>query len=427
MVTVSSIRARQVFDSRGYPTVEAEVNLSGGGHGRFITPSGASVGKKEALELRDNDKTNFLGKGVNKAIANIRGDIAQAIVGKSFASIEALDNCLIELDGTLNKSHLGANAILSVSGAFFRALSDKSGQPLYEALDHQGPYLLPIPLVNVINGGAHANNGIDIQEFMLVPVGALNFSGAMRMVAETFYALKMILQTSGFSTAVGDEGGFAPALKSNEHALDLLEQAVSKAGFNLGRDIAFALDVAANELYDESQKTYRMNGDTFDREQLLLWYESLTKRYPICSIEDPFAEDDTAGFALMTKKIGSNVQVVGDDLFVTNEQYIRMGIENRYANAVLIKINQIGTISEAISATKLTKSAGLGAIISHRSGDTEDTTIADLAVRTGAGQIKTGSMSRSERVAKYNRLLRIEEELGSRAQFSVPPLLIGGR
>lgn len=416
MAIIESIRARQVFDSRGFPTVEADVALKGGGVGRFITPSGASVGKKEALELRDGDPTQFNGKGVKKALAHIHGPIAQALISKSWTQSE-LDQRLVELDGTPNKSQLGANAILSVSGAFFRALAEHQALPLYARSGQSGHYLLPMPLVNVINGGAHANNGLDIQEFMIVPVSATSFSVAMRMVAEVFYALKAILQESGLSTAVGDEGGFAPDLATNEDALLLLMKAIQKAGFKPGKDVALALDVAANELFCEKSHTYNLNGQQLEREQLLAWYEKVCADFPLCSIEDPFAEDDTQGFMLMTKRLGAKLQIVGDDLFVTNKRLIEKGIENRWANAVLIKINQIGTISEAIDATAMTMNAHLSAIISHRSGDSEDTTIADLAVLSGAGQIKTGSMSRSERVAKYNRLLRIEEELGNNAQF----------
>lgn len=417
MVKVSGLAARQVFDSRGNPTVEASITLDHGASGCFITPSGASVGKKEALELRDGDAAKFLGRGVSKAIQHVRGEIHAAIVGKSFENQQALDETLIRLDGTENKARLGANAILAVSGAFFRARASLEQRPLYRNSLASREALLPLPLVNVINGGAHANNDVDIQEFMIAPSGAASFSEAMRMVAEVFYALKALLQKQGLSTAVGDEGGFAPALQKNEQALDLLMAAIEKAGLKAGSQIKLALDVAASELYDEARDTYRLNGQSIHRDDLLSWYEKMSKQYPICSIEDPFYEEDYAGFSSMMKKIGSSVQIVGDDLFVTNEKYIRLGIEHRYANAVLVKMNQIGTMSETLNATALAHAAGLKAIISHRSGDSEDTTIADLSVLTSAGQIKTGSMSRSERVAKYNRLLRIEEELGSSARF----------
>lgn len=418
---IDKILARQVFDSRGIPTVEVELSLKSGACGRFITPSGASVGKNEALELRDGDTTRFLGRGVEKALRHVREDIARALCGSKFSSQKDLDDTLIALDGTPNKSRLGANAVLAVSGAFFHAHAEEENRPLYQGSDSCS---LPTPLVNVINGGAHANNGLDIQEFMIVPTGVATFSDAMRVVAETFYALKAILQKSGFSTAVGDEGGFAPKLSSNEHALDLLMAAVEKAGYTPGADVKFALDVAANEMYVATDALYRLNGQKVSREQLLLWYETICSRYPICSIEDPFQEDDVKSFQALVATLGKKIQVVGDDLFVTNKQYIQRGIEHRYANAVLIKMNQIGTITETMEATAMAKSAGFNAIMSHRSGDSEDTTIADLAVKTAASQIKTGSLSRSERVAKYNRLLRIEEALKPHGSFK--PFSIGG-
>lgn len=414
MVKINELKARQVFDSRGMPTVEAEILLEGGGHGLFICPSGASTGSKEALELRDHDQHKFLGRGVLKAVSHIKNDIAHAIKGKSFADLRELDLLLIDLDGTENKSHLGANATLSVSGAFFKALADQHNRPLY---DHKGEhFLLPMPMVNVLNGGAHADNGLDIQEFMLVPTGAKSFSEAMRLIAEVFYSLKASLKSLGLSTAVGDEGGFAPKLSSNEQALDLLSSAVIKAGFSLGTDLSFALDVAANEL-KKGQK-YQLNGQIIEPEELFSWYRKVISQYPISSIEDPFAEDDYVSFAHMNKELGSKIQIVGDDLFVTNEKYLMEGIKNHYANAILIKMNQIGTISETINTTKMAKNHGIKTIISHRSGDSEDTTIADLAIFLSAGQIKTGSLSRSERVSKYNRLLRIEEELGEKARFN---------
>lgn len=416
MTKITRLVARQVFDSRGIPTVEAEVFLDTGGHGCFITPSGASCGKKEALELRDDDSAFYLGKGVLKALAHIRTEIANAVVGKNIDEQEDLDRILIDLDGTDNKSRLGANALLAVSAAYFHACADQKKLPLYQ-LCATNAHRLPLPLVNVINGGAHANNGLDVQEFMLVPSGARNFSEAMRWVAEVFQCLKSVLKSRGFSTAVGDEGGFAPKLANNEAALDLLLEAVDKAKRKAGTDIQFALDVAASELFDEASQTYCLNQQQISRDDLLDWYEGIAHRYPIVSIEDPFHEEDYLGFRNMMKRMGQGMQIVGDDLFVTNERYIREGIEHHYANAVLIKMNQIGTVSETLRATKLAQDAGMRAIISHRSGDSEDTTIADLAVLTDARQIKTGSLSRSERVAKYNRLLRIEEELGQRAQF----------
>ncbi len=412
MPKIIQINARQVFDSRGVPSVEVDLILASGERGRFSTPSGASCGSKEALELRDGDPTHFHGKGVNAALKAIRTEIAPAIVGSSFATQDELDAVLISLDGTPNKSRLGANAILPVSGAFFHARAKNLKQVLFG----EGQ-LLPMPLVNVINGGSHANNNLDVQEFMLVPRGAPSFSEALRMVSEIFHSLKNILNAEGMSSAVGDEGGFAPALASNEAALELLMRATLKANYRPGKDVFFALDVAANEILDENQN-YRINNKALDKNALLAWYEKLCAEFPIVSIEDPFGENDYQGFQAMTAKMGERIQIVGDDLFVTNEHFIQEGIEKRYANAVLIKMNQIGTMSETLRAIKTAQLGGFKTIISHRSGETEDTTIADLAVLTNAGQIKTGSMSRSERIAKYNRLLRIEEELGMRAKFA---------
>lgn len=412
MVKISELKARQVFDSRGYPTIEAEITLLDGSVGSFITPSGASTGSKEALELRDHERY-FLGRGVLKAIAHVHEEIAEVLKGKNFSSQLELDSALINLDGTENKSRLGANATLAVSGAFFHALAKHQKRKLYDNGDQQ--FWLPRPMVNVLNGGAHANNGLDIQEFMIIPTNASSFSHAMRMVAEVFYALKSSLQTLGLSTGVGDEGGFAPKLKSNEQALDLLSSATEKSGFRLGQDICFGLDVAANEMKEGDQ--YRLNDQLLDQAELLGWYQKVTGQYPICSIEDPFGENDYEGFILIQKELGSKIQIIGDDLFVTQEKYLLEGIKNHYANGILIKMNQVGTISETLKTTKVAQDFGFKTIISHRSGDTEDTTIADLAVYTKAGQIKTGSLCRSERVAKYNRLLRIEEELGPRAKL----------
>jgi enolase len=413
MVKITELKARLVFDSRGIPTVEADVVLEDKSFGSFITPSGASTGKKEALELRDHEK-QFLGRGVNQAISHIYNDITNAVVGKSFANQQVLDSKLIELDGTENKSRLGANAILSVSGAFFHALAKHEKRAAYD--QGQKQFVLPRPMVNVINGGAHANNGLDIQEFMLVPVGADSFKEAICMVAEVFYALKAQLKAKGFSTAVGDEGGFAPKLSSNEQALDFLCEAALESG--LKNHMSFALDVAANEMY-ESQK-YRLNGHHLDREELLGWYQKIISQYPICSIEDPFFEEDFVGFSQMVNRFGSQIQVIGDDLFVTNEKYLMTGIKEHLANGILLKMNQVGTVSETIATANLAKEHGFKTIVSHRSGDSEDTTIADFAVLISAGQIKTGSLSRSERVSKYNRLLRIEEELGNKAKLWQP-------
>lgn len=418
MANIVTLNARQVFDSRGYPTIEVDITLAHGGYGRFITPSGASVGKKEALELRDNDHNAFDGRGVSQALSNIRGEISAAILNRTFNSINDLDQILINIDGTTHKTRLGANAILAVSGAFFHALAHEQHRALYLQEHNANHYVMPLPLVNVINGGAHANNGLDVQEFMLMPHGAKTFSMAMKMVAECFYALKKILRAEGLSTAVGDEGGFAPELKNNEHALSLLLAAIDKAGYKAGYDISIGLDVAANEIFDKEQKKYLLDQQLLTTSELEAWYQEICRDYPVISLEDPFHEDDVEGFAHITNVLGEHVQIVGDDLFTTNVEYIRAGIEHRYANAVLIKMNQIGTISETIAAVNLSMSAGLRTIMSHRSGETEDCTIADLSVLLATGQIKTGSMSRSERVAKYNRLLRIEEELGSRAVFS---------
>ncbi len=417
MAKIKKISARQIFDSRGVPTVEADVYLDDGAIGRFATPAGASCGSKEALELRDNNMDKYQGKGVSQAVNNISKEISQALIGHNFNQAQ-LDDCLIKLDGTANKSRLGANAILAVSGAFFHAQAHAQKLPLYQCYGEA--CLLPMPLVNVINGGAHANNGLDIQEFMLVPTGAACLSEALRCVAEIFYSLKSLLKTRGFSTAVGDEGGFAPALNNNEAALELLMIASKQAGYEPGQSVFFAMDVAANEMFDQAKQAYRVNNLYLDHLELLNWYKKLADNFPICSIEDPFHETDYHAFMLISKEMESRMQIVGDDLFVTNIKYIQQGIEYKYANSVLIKMNQIGTISETLAAIGLAKKAGLNTIISHRSGETEDTTIADLAVLSAAGQIKTGSMSRSERLAKYNRLLRIEEELGNRALFNNP-------
>lgn len=420
MAIIKKLLARQVFDSRGNPTTECEIHLDGGGLGRFITPSGASCGSKEALELRDGDSSVYCGRSVYKAIDHIIENICQAIINRDFSTQQSLDRVLLELDGTENKSRLGANALLAVSGAFFHAFANKNGVPLYRSFTSDEQFCLPMPMINVINGGVHANNDVDVQEFMIVPTGASSFSEAMALAAETFYALKSIIASKKLPTAVGDEGGFAPSLSSNEAGLDLLLLAIEKAGLRPGHDVSIALDVAASELYDQKGDKYRLQKRELSRAEMVLWYAGLCEKYPIVSIEDPFHEDDSEGFASLCKAIGERVQIVGDDLFVTNEKYIRMGIEKRLANAVLIKMNQIGTITETISAIALTKSAGWNAIVSHRSGDSEDTTIADLAVLCRTGQIKTGSLCRSERTAKYNQLLRIEEELGADARLFQP-------
>lgn len=398
------MHAREILDSRGNPTLEVELELEGGSCGRAAVPSGASTGSKEALELRDGDR-RYNGKGVLKAVRAVAEQIASALVGRDFASQEELDRALIELDGTSNKSRLGANAILGVSLAYARAMAAALHKPLFQYVgDHA---LLPTPLVNVINGGVHADNTLDIQEFMLVPVGFESFAEALRATVETFHALKKILKSRGLNTAVGDEGGFAPQLHKNEEALQLLVEAISTAGYQPGRDLALALDAAASTFYSKGR--YRLEGCSLSASDLVDLYEEWLERYPIVSIEDGLAEDDWAGWQELTRRLGGRVQLVGDDIFVTNPLLVSEGIREGIANAVLIKPNQIGTLTETLRTLHLARQAGYKTVISHRSGETEDTFIADLAVGTGAGQIKAGSVSRGERTAKYNQLLRLEE------------------
>ena len=418
MSAITGVYAREILDSRGYPTVEAEVQLESGAWGRAAVPSGASTGKREALELRDGDSQRHRGKGVQRAVTNIEETIAPEIDGMEATEQVHLDQALLDLDGTPNKSSLGANAILAVSLAVARAAADDVGLPLYAYLGGPGARLLPVPLMNVINGGAHADNGLDIQEFMLVPAGAENFGTALRMGSECFHTLKELLKEKGLSTGVGDEGGFAPNLGSNTEALDLFLLAIERAGYRAGDEIFIALDVAASE-FAESGGRYRLVRERSVRtaDEMIAFYESLCERYPIVSIEDGLGEDDWAGWGALTRRLGARVQLVGDDLFVTNPAIIQQGIKNGIANAVLVKVNQVGTLTETMQAIELSKRAGYGTVISHRSGETEDTFIADLAVAVNAGQIKTGSLARSERTAKYNQLLRIEEELGNAASF----------
>ncbi len=418
MSSISGVYAREILDSRGWPTVEVEVQLESGSWGRAAVPSGASTGKREALELRDGDTQRYRGKGVQQAVRNVEETIAPEIEGMEATEQARIDQTLLELDATPNKSSLGANAILAVSLAVARAAADDVGLPLYAYLGGPGARLLPVPLMNVINGGVHADNGLDIQEFMLVPAGAENFSTALRMGVECFHALKELLKQKALSTGVGDEGGFAPALGSNTAALDLLVEAIERAGYRPGEDVFLALDVAASELA-ESGGRYRLSRENAVRtgEEMIALYESLCERYPIVSIEDGLGEDDWSGWGALTRRLGSRVQLVGDDLFVTNPAIVQQGIKNGIANAVLVKVNQVGTLTETMETVELAKRAGYGTIISHRSGETEDTFIADLAVAVNAGQIKTGSVARSERTAKYNQLLRIEEELGHAASF----------
>jgi enolase len=417
MSAVSEIHARAILDSRGNPTVEVEVALESGGFGRAAVPSGASTGTREAVELRDGDAKRYGGKGVRRAVTNVIEVIAPEILGMEATEQAAVDRALLELDGTPNKSALGANALLGVSLAVARAAADEAGLPLYQYLGGAGARLLPVPLMNVLNGGVHADNGLDIQEFMLVPAGAQNFAEALRMGTEVFHALKGLLRGKGLSTGVGDEGGFAPALGSNTAALDFLLQAIEKAGYRPGEDALLALDAAASEFFREGRYRFRAEGKERSSEEMIAFYESLLDRYPLCSIEDGLAEQDWIGWAALTRRLGSRIQLVGDDIFVTNPAILGEGVRKGVANAILIKVNQIGTLTETLEAVELAKRAGYGTVISHRSGETEDTFIADLAVAVNAGQIKTGSLARGERTAKYNQLLRIEEELSEAASW----------
>lgn len=415
MSKIVRVHGREVLDSRGNPTVEVEVELESGALGRAIVPSGASTGEREALELRDNDPKRFLGKGVLKAVDNVNSIIAKALKGLEPYNQREIDQILIELDGTENKSRLGANAILGTSMAVARACANELGIPLYEYLGGKFAYRLPVPLMNVINGGVHADNPLDVQEFMIVPVCGGSFREALRAGVETFHHLKKILKEKGYSTNVGDEGGFAPNISSTEEALDTLLEAIEKAGYKPGEDILLALDVASSEFYENG--IYKFEGKELDYEGMIKFYEKLIEKYPIVSIEDPLSENDWEGWKVITKELGNKVQLVGDDLFTTNPKILRKGIEEGVANAILVKLNQIGTVSETLDTVMLAKERGYSAIISHRSGETEDTFIAHLAVATNSGQIKTGSASRTDRIAKYNELLRIEEMLGDGALF----------
>ena len=418
MSAITGVYAREILDSRGNPTLEVEVSLESGAWGRAAVPSGASTGKREAVELRDGEPKRFGGKGVQRALKHVEESIGPELEGMEATEQAAVDQAMIDLDGTPNKSALGANSILGVSLAVARAAADEVGLPLYAYLGGVGARLLPVPLMNVLNGGAHADNGLDIQEFMLVPAGAESFSAAIRMGAEVFHALRTLLREKGLSTGVGDEGGFAPALGSNTAALDLFLLAIERAGYRPGDDVLLALDVAASEFADEGGR-YRFRVEQKERtaEQMVELYESMLEHYPICSIEDGLGEDDWAGWGLMTRRLGRRVQLVGDDIFVTSPASIQQGITNGIANAVLVKVNQVGTLTETLEAVELAKRAGYGTVISHRSGETEDSFIADLAVAVNAGQIKAGSLARGERTAKYNQLLRIEEELGQAASW----------
>ncbi|GLI33474.1 phosphopyruvate hydratase [Desulforhabdus amnigena] len=413
------VKGREILDSRGNPTVEAEVLLDSGYRGTAAVPSGASTGSREALELRDGDAGRYLGKGVMKAVQNVNDEIAPKIIGMDGRDQVGLDQFLISLDGTENKGRLGANAILAVSMAAAKAAAAESELPLYRYLGGALTYLLPVPLMNVLNGGAHADNNLDIQEFMIVPAGAHTFREALRMGAETFHHLKKVLKSKGLNTAVGDEGGFAPNLRSNEEAMEVLMQGIEAAGYEPGKDIFIALDAAASEFYKDG--SYRLEAEKNPRksaEELVEFYAEWASKYPIISLEDGMAEGDWPGWKLLTDRLGNKIQIVGDDVFVTNTKILAKGILEGVANSILIKLNQIGTVTETLQAINMAMNAGYTAVISHRSGETEDTTIADLAVASGAGQIKTGSLSRTDRIAKYNQLLRIEEELGDSACYA---------
>ena len=418
MTEIIDIHAREVLDSRGFPTVEAEVLLENGAFGRAIVPSGASTGVHEAVELRDNDKKRFNGKGVLKAVENVNTIICENICGLDAEDQLDIDRTMIELDGTDNKGKLGANAILAVSLATAKAAADDAVQPLYRYIGGVMAHILPVPMMNILNGGKHADNPIDIQEFMIVPYGAGSIKEAIRMGSEIFQSLKSILKTSGYNTNVGDEGGFAPAIKTAEDALSFIVKAIEGAGYKAGADVGIAIDAAASEFYEKGVYNMKGEGRTFSSAELVKYYEDLVSKFPIVSIEDSHAEDDWEGWKLMTDTLGQKIQLVGDDLFVTNTKRIKEGIQKQVANSVLIKVNQIGTLSEAMNAVEMAHRAGWTAVVSHRSGETEDTTIADFTVAVGAGQIKTGSMSRTDRIAKYNQLIRIEEELGDQAEFA---------
>ncbi|MBF6038772.1 phosphopyruvate hydratase [Pseudomonas sp. P154a] len=422
MAKIVDIKGREVLDSRGNPTVEADVLLDNGIIGSACAPSGASTGSREALELRDGDKSRYLGKGVLKAVANINGPIRDLLKGMDPSDQKALDHAMIKLDGTENKGSLGANAILAVSLAAAKAAAQDQDLPLYAHIANlngtPGVYSMPVPMMNIINGGEHADNNVDIQEFMVQPVGAKSFSEGLRMGTEIFHHLKAVLKARGLSTAVGDEGGFAPNLASNEDALKVISEAVANAGYELGTDVTLALDCAASEFYEDGKYNLSGEGQVFTAEGFADYLKGLTERYPIISIEDGLDESDWAGWKILTDKIGEKTQLVGDDLFVTNTKILKEGIDKKIANSILIKFNQIGTLTETLEAIQMAKAAGYTAVISHRSGETEDSTIADLAVGTSAGQIKTGSLCRSDRVSKYNQLLRIEEQLNGKAKYN---------
>ncbi|MBF1036238.1 MAG: phosphopyruvate hydratase [Parvimonas sp.] len=417
MSLIVEIYAREVLDSRGNPTVEVEVTTENGIVGTAIVPSGASTGVHEAVELRDGDKARYLGKGTLNAVNNVNEKIADELIGFDVFDQVGIDRALIQIDGTDNKSNLGANAILGVSMAVARAASIESDTPLYEYIGGVNAKTLPVPMMNILNGGEHADNNVDIQEFMVMPAGAVSFKEALRMGTEVFHNLKTVLKSKGYNTAVGDEGGFAPNLSSNEEALQTIMEAIEKAGYVPGKDIFLALDVASSEMYENGKYNFKGEGKVYTSEELVNYYSNLVNKYPIISIEDGLSEDDWDGWKLLTEKLGNKVQLVGDDLFVTNYSRLNLGINKGIANSILIKLNQIGTITETLDAIELAKTNGYTCVISHRSGETEDTTIADLAVAVNSGQIKTGSASRTDRICKYNQLLRIEDRLGENSKF----------
>ena len=419
--TITAITAREIIDSRGNPTVEVDVRLASGHLGRAAVPSGASTGEHEAIELRDGDKARYGGKGTQKAVGNVKGKLAPALLGWDACDQTGIDAAMIKLDGTKTKAKLGANAILGVSLATAKAAAAALGQPLYKYLGGPNAKVLPVPMMNIMNGGAHSDAPIDFQEFMIMPTGAKSFSEALRMGCEIFHSLKKVLKDKGLATAVGDEGGFAPTLKSADHALEVISQAVEKAGYKIGKDIAFALDVASSEFFDKKKGKYvfkKSDKRELTSAELVAYYAGLKKKYPIISIEDGCAENDWDGWKILTDKLGATTQLVGDDLFVTNVKFLQKGIDLATANSILVKVNQIGSLTETLAAVDMAHRAGYTAVMSHRSGETEDATIADLAVATNCGQIKTGSLARSDRLAKYNQLIRIEEELGTQARYA---------
>ncbi len=425
MAAIIEVFGRQILDSRGNPTVEVEVFLEDGAMGRAAVPSGASTGEHEAVELRDGDKSKYLGKSVEKAVENVNEIIAEELIGEEASEQVLIDNIMIDLDGTENKGKLGANAILGVSIAVAKAASASANLPLYQYLGGVNAKVLPVPMMNILNGGTHADNNVDLQEFMVMPAGAANFAEALRMGVETFHALKSVLKSKGYNTSVGDEGGFAPDLKSNEEALVVILEAIEKAGFKAGDEISIALDPASSEFFDVDKGKYILSSENKELTpaEMVSYYKKLVDAYPIISIEDGMAEDDWDGWKIMTDELGSKIQLVGDDLFVTNTKRLQMGIEKGICNSILIKLNQIGTVTETLDAIEMAHRAGYTTVVSHRSGETEDTTIADVVVATNAGQIKTGSACRTDRICKYNQLLRIEEELGEVAKFAGKSIL----